>query len=356
MTPSTLRFPSRCLIRVLVLLCMGSILGMALVMAVPQNLGLWHVYPLVQLDALPLMWMLVLVSGIAVGGVMLHSTPTSCASTRTALKVLIILFVCAVLFEGTQFLRAGGLLPVGPATVTTETGNLTVLSFNARDTEARDIALAAADTSADAVLLVETTSDVAAGVVQRFQRQGVQSQAFMGSGTALQGEQQVAIIVTERLGSYDEVPSPALSFGAVTVAPRTNAAPAPESGEPRNPILSAVHPPAPFPGKVLASVWRQQLQAAVAPCRQEAAIVGGDFNASSRQVAHVMGSECLHAGTQLDREAVGTWPTFIPAPLGASIDHQIAHGGYWEPVGIEFMEIGRSDHRALAVTYRALDS
>lgn len=356
MTPSTLRFPSRCLTRVLLLLGMGSILGMALVMAAPQNLGLWHVYPLVQLDALPLMWILALVSGIAFGGVMLHSTPTSSASTRTALNVLVILLICAVLFEGTQFLRAGGLLPVGLATVTTETGNLTVLSFNARDTEARDIALAAADTSADAVLLVETTSDVATGVVQRLHRQGVQSQAFMGSGTALQGEQQVAIIVTERLGPYDEVPSPALAFGAVTIAPRTSAAPAPESGESRDPILSAVHPPAPFPGKVLASVWRQQLQAAVAPCRQAAAIVGGDFNASSRQVSNVMGSECLHAGTQLGREAVGTWPTFIPAPLGASIDHQIAHGGYWEPVGIEFMEIGRSDHRAVAVTYRALDS
>ncbi|WP_146202098.1 endonuclease/exonuclease/phosphatase family protein [Kocuria rosea] len=329
---------------------------MALAMAVPQNLGLWHVYPLVQLDALPLIWILALVSGTALGGVMLHSTPTSSASTRTALKVLIILLICAVLVKGTQFLRAGGPLPVGLATVTTETGNLTVLSFNARDTEARDIALAAADTSADAVLLVETNSDVATGVVQRLQRQGVQSQAFMGSGTALQGEQQVAIIVTETLGTYDEVPSPALAFGAVTIAPRTSAAPAPESGESRDPILSAVHPPAPFPGKVLASVWRQQLQAAVAPCRQAAAIVGGDFNASSRQVSHVMGSECLHAGTQLGREAVGTWPTFIPAPLGASIDHQIAHGGYWEPVGIEFMEIGRSDHRAVAVTYRALDS
>ncbi|WP_373994760.1 endonuclease/exonuclease/phosphatase family protein [Kocuria rosea] len=151
-------------------------------------------------------------------------------------------------------------------------------------------------------------------------------------------------------------PSPALAFGSVTVAPRTRAETVTGSVRAASPTLSAVHPPAPFPGKTPAAVWRQQLQAAVGPCRDDGAIVGGDFNASPRQVTQTMGTECIHAGTHLGRESVGTWPAAIPAPLGASIDHQITNGGNWEPVGIAFMDVGQSDHRAVAVNYRAVNS
>lgn len=348
-----LRFLSGRPKRALALMGLGLIMGMAMILAVPRNMGLWGHYPVVQLDALPLAWITVLVVCIFCASIALRGTSTESGPSRIVLQIMTILLISAVLIEGTLFFRAGGFLPAEVAAAEIGRGDLTVLSFNARDTEALDVARAAVDSQADAVLLVETSRDVAEEVVHRLQRQGMTNQLFMGSGTSLQGQQEVAVIVAEELGKYHEVAGPVLAFGAVTVAPLTRADTATGSAEPGGPMLSAVHPPAPVPGKIPASVWRQQLQTAVGPCRQEGAIVGGDFNASPRQVSGAMGNECIHAGTHLGRESVGTWPTGMPAPLGASIDHQITNGDYWEPVGIAFMNVGRSDHRAVAVTYRA---
>ncbi|WP_115156080.1 hypothetical protein [Kocuria rosea] len=193
--------------RTLTLLFVGSALGLTVILAVPQNLGLWGYYPVVQLDALPLAWIMVLIICIISACIVLRGTLAVSGVCRTLLQIMVILLVSAVLVEGALFYRAGGFLPARFATAELAQGDLTVLSFNALDTEADDVVRAVVDSEADAVMLVETTRDVAEAVVLQLQREGITNQLFMGSGTALQGDQEVAVIVTGRLGVYHEVPS-----------------------------------------------------------------------------------------------------------------------------------------------------
>lgn len=338
----------------LFLLCAGGVLGTAVILVLPRNLGLWDVYPVVQLDALPGAWIAVVGICILVTAIRLRRACSSSGPRRTALQVMFVLLTCVLLTEVTVFVRAGGILPASLATVPSGRADLTVLSFNARGTDASDIFRAAVETEADAVLLVETSSTVAAEIGEQLRHHGLESQLFTASGTPPENEDEVAIIVDDRLGMYHEVPGPALAYGSLTIVPGDRAglaAPVTATGVP---AFSAVHPPAPLPGEVSSTIWEQQLQAAADACIRDSVIVGGDFNASSAQISHVIGDGCLDAGTHLGRGAVGTWPTAVPAPLGASIDHQLADGNRWEPVGIRVLDIGRSDHRGIAVSYRAV--
>ncbi|MEX5301182.1 endonuclease/exonuclease/phosphatase family protein [Kocuria sabuli] len=325
-----------------------------MILVLPGNLGLWDVYPVVQLDALPGVWIVVLGICTLVTATRLRRAASSSGPRRTAQRTVFVLLLSILLIEVTVFVRAGGVLPADLATVPSGRADLTVLSFNARGTDASSIVGAAVEAEADAVMLVETNGAVAAEIVDRLRRHGQRSQLFTASGTALDSEDEVAIIVDDRLGAYYEVPGPALAYGSLTIVPGDRAGSAAQATATGGPALSAVHPPAPVPGDVPSTTWGQQLQEAVDACSRESAIVGGDFNATSAQISHVIGDGCLDAGSHLGRGAVGTWPTAVPAPLGASIDHQLADENHWEPVGIRVLDIGRSDHRGIAVSYRAV--
>lgn len=286
----------------------------------------------------------------------LRRTSSSPGPRRTAQRTVFVLLVSVLVIEVTEFVRTGGALPVDLVTVPSGHADLTILSFNARGTDASNIVGAAVEAEADAVMLIETNGAVAGEIVDQLRRHGRRTQLFTASGTALDGENEVAIIVDDRLGAYHEVPGPALAYGSLTIVPGDRAGLAAQATATGGPALSAVHPAAPIPGDVPSTIWKQQLQAAVDACSRESAIVGGDFNATSAQISHVIGDGCLDAGSHLGRGAVGTWPAAVPAPLGASIDHQLADGNHWEPVGIRVLEIGRSDHRGIAVSYRAVRS
>lgn len=343
-------------VRVVHLTCAAAVLGIAVILLLPRNIGMWDAYPIVQLDALPGLWIMVLLACTVMTGVMASSTPSVARRSRIASHILLVLLICVVLIEVTLFTRAGGTLSAGLATVAAEEEDVTVLSFNARGTYSADIVGAVMESSADAILLVETNNAVAAQTSDRLRNGGLGNQLFMGTGTALGGKEEVAIIVTDHLGDYHEAPGPALAFGSLTIAPKGRGGVFASGLEIRAPTLSAVHPPAPLPGEVASSEWRHELQMAVDACSQPGAIVGGDFNASSAQISHVLSPECVDAGAYLDRGAVGTWPSVAPAPLGASIDHQLTTGNHWEPVGIRFLDVGPSDHRAVAVSYRLVGS
>lgn len=351
MPPPLFRRPGARFPDVLHFFCFGAVIGLAMTLILPGNLGLWDLYPVVQMDALPGPWIMALMVCTFLTGIGVSRRHSASGRNQTVWRLALALLLGAVLVEVTLFIRAGGILPAGLATVTSDHGDLTILSFNARGTSASDIIGAVFETEADAVLLVETNSVVAAEIVSQLGRSGLDYQLFIGSGTAPGSKEQVAIIVADSLGTYHQVPAPALAFGGLTIV-------AEDSGGPMSgvPMLTAVHPPAPLPGGVDSTGWKQQLQTAVDACVSESAIVGGDFNASSAHIAHLMSPMCFDAGSHLGRGLIGTWPAFVPAPLGASIDHQLANGNHWKPVGIRFLNVGRSDHRGVAVSYRAADS
>ncbi|MFC4902312.1 endonuclease/exonuclease/phosphatase family protein [Kocuria oceani] len=309
-------------------------------------------YPVVQVDALPAAWIVGLGLCSVATGFGFRRMSADSGPRRTAMYSVFVLLMCVVLLEVTLFARAGGFLRAGMANVASDRVDLTVLSFNARGTGAPDIVEAVAHAEADVMLLVEVKEQVATEVVERLRFRGSRNQVFTGTGSALGGAHEVAVIIPDRFGRYHETVSPALAFGSLTVAPGEPASAESNFAVRTRPVLSAVHSISPLPGKTSSTAWKHQLRTAVGLCRHDSAIIGGDFNASSAQISHVIGHDCLEASSHLGRGGVGTWPTAMPAPFGASIDHQLANRNSWEPVGIRFMEIGSSDHRGIAVSYR----
>ncbi|MGQ1837346.1 endonuclease/exonuclease/phosphatase family protein [Kocuria turfanensis] len=319
----------------------------------PNNLGLWHIYPVVQLNAAPLLWIIVLLLFLALSGAVLLRDTAGSDRRRTALVTIGLLLTCAFLIETSQFARAGGFRPAASAGVTGDSGDLTVLSFNARATDAVDIVHAAMVTRADALLLVEITAEDAEEVGRQLHREKGGNQVFTGSGGAPGRGDEVAIITTDRSGEYEQVTGPDLSFGGLTVARADKPSGVTRANTGITPRFTAVHAPSPVPWEVPSGSWREQLQTAVDACREDGAIVGGDFNAVSSQIARVMGGACANAAAYLGRGAVGTWPVGLPAPFGAAIDHQLVDRTHWTPVGVQYLHVGGSDHRAVSVSYRA---
>lgn len=332
-------------------------LAMAFVLVAPHNLGLWDKYPIVQLEALQLGWIIALFLLICMVAVALWHSRHQKDALRRTLQVVAFLMIAVALTEFVLFTRAGGAMPAHLATVPAEEKDITVLSFNAFNSDADEIVEAAEATEANVLLLVEVEPKVAAQVAELWRMQGTSNQLFSGSDTHDVDTDGTAIITSDQLGRYRQVPGPALTLGSVSVAPVGESAIRSGDSAFTPPRLSVVHPPPPVPDKYSSTTWRRQLDLAVQTCRPgEGTIVGGDFNASTAHVSLLADQSCHDAGKYLGRGAVGTWPTSVPAPLGASIDHQIIDTRHWEPVGIRFVDIGESDHRALAVSYRNVDT
>lgn len=332
--------------------CLTAVLLVAIPLVAQRGFGPWFVYPFVQLSALPLAWITTLTVCLTCAGIVGGCTTDGVETRGRSLKFLSLALILVILVETTVFVRAGGLLPAHAAGVNASDADVTVLSFNARNTDALSITGAVRTSGADAVLLVEATTEIARGVAERMRRSGSKMQVFTDDGQIGAGAGRVAIMVSESLGTYRMVDAPDLLLGALTVAPKPSTASDHDTGSAPAPVLTAVHSPPPIPGELAASTWRQQLMEATNACKSSAAIVGGDFNASAQHVSAAMGDGCVHAATHLRREAVGTWPASVPAPLGAGIDHQVADGHHWTPAGIQFLEIGDSDHRAVVASYR----
>jgi endonuclease/exonuclease/phosphatase (EEP) superfamily protein YafD len=353
MSRSVVRSALTCLL----LFTLGFVAATAVVLVVPTNFGLWALYPFVQLTALPLIWIVALLLSAGLAFLLCRYTSQRGGTRRRAPRILALVLVGSFLIEMAMFARAGGFLSAHRATVEGDPSDLTVLSFNARDTDPSEISRAAIAGEADALLLVEITLDVAADVSHQLHRQGVDNQLFTGTGTSARGVDGTAVIAAQRLGQYREVPSAPLVFGSVSAAPIEPQDIGGQTPPLTAPRLSAVHPPPPVPGKFPSAIWKQQVYTAVRICsRERGSIVGGDFNAATAHIALSTDESCLDASAYLGRGAVGTWPATVPSPFGASIDHQLTDRRAWEPTGIRFMKIGESDHRALLVTYRSADS
>ncbi|MFI7579533.1 endonuclease/exonuclease/phosphatase family protein [Kocuria kalidii] len=332
----------------------GTGLGLSIVLVTPHNLGLGGTYPIVQLESLRLGWIMALLLLIGMAAVLARHSDHGRGVRKRVLQVMVLLLIGAVLTESILFARAGGFLPARQAAVHAPGRDLTVLSFNARQSEADEIVEAAVAVQADVLLLVEVDAEIAAQIAESLHRRGLPNQLFTDSDKAVDPDA-TAIVTADRVGRYRQVAGPELAFGSVSVAPVDASRALIGTSSFTPPRLSAVHPPPPLPGRYSPNAWWRQLRLSVETCRPgESTIVGGDFNASTTHIGHLMDEGCVDAGEHLGRGAVGTWPRSLPAPLGASIDHQIADAQRWEPVGIQYLDIGESDHRALAVSYRGI--
>lgn len=235
--------------------------------------------------------------------------------------------------------------------ITASATSITVLEWNTQgeNVSASDIAKLAIAEHADVIALPETTQALGEAVALAMKAAGSPMWSSTVSFDAEYKSLNTTILLSPALGDYTVTSysgsGPPLNTNTV---PTVIAEPVDGSG----PTIVAVHAVAPRDGQM--GNWRSDLSWLAEQCRGDDVIMAGDFNSTVDNMAGLgtnggsLGN-CADAALAAKGAALGTWPTNLPAQLGAPIDHVLATRNY-EVTGFvvpsEFDGAG-SDHRPL---------
>lgn len=330
---------------------LGWLLGIAvaaalLVAAWPQVLGLEQAPVVAQVVSLRMG-----VVGIAaVLAVLFLLLMVARRMRRFAGAVVVLLLVFMVASSGIHLSRG-----VDDSAVVAEEGDVVVLTWNTLGDAPGAAAIAGVvrDTGADVVMLPETTIEMGTEVAVLL---GAEGNPFFALTTdfanAEYGALNTTMLVSTSMGTYTAQPS--ADVGQTNTLPTVVATP--DDGE--GPILVATHPVAPIPQQM--RNWRDDLDFVAGLCQQgQSIIVGGDFNSTldhwtSLGVGTGDLGTCVDAAGAAGSGAVGTWPTWAPAWLGAQIDHVVASPD-WRAVDAQVLlgydDLG-TDHRPVVAVLR----
>ncbi|MEJ5913551.1 endonuclease/exonuclease/phosphatase family protein [Pseudokineococcus sp. 1T1Z-3] len=149
-----------------------------------------------------------------------------------------------------------------------------------------------------------------------------------------------SLLVSDRLGALERVAAPRLDLAAVAARP--------VDGD--GPVLVAVHPPPPIPGRFPMDAWVQQGATAVAACSATpGAVVAGDLNATLDHAQLRDLGPCVSVAQAVGVGGLGTWPAVLPPLLGSPIDHVLVDARAWRPLTADVVRVGTTDHRAVVV-------
>ncbi|MEO6532720.1 MAG: endonuclease/exonuclease/phosphatase family protein [Pseudolysinimonas sp.] len=326
------------------------IVAAALLIAVwPQLFGLERQTGVAQLVSLR--GLAALVAGVGVVALLLIAL-LSRRVRRLAASIALLLLV----FTGVTaaVLATRGATPAG---FQTKAGaDITVLSWNTLGDSpgAAEIAKLALAQHADVVTLPETSAETADAVKQLMSNAGSPMRELHVSFDQVSKAHTTALLISTKLGEY-RVDT---GHGSTKTVPSVVAVPVDGDG----PTIVAAHAVSPVPGEM--AHWRQGLDWLAQRCGQgDDVILAGDFNSTLDHYAGLGSSTptgdgelgACHDGARAEGSAaVGTWPTSLPAQLGAPIDHVMASQG-WIFVG--FRVIGSadgagSDHRPILAQLR----
>ncbi|WP_344340981.1 endonuclease/exonuclease/phosphatase family protein [Agrococcus versicolor] len=330
---------------------LGWLLGIAvaaalLVAAWPQTFGLEQAPIVAQVVAVRMG-----VVGIAaVLAVLFLLLSAARRIRRFAGAVVVLLVVFMVASSGIHLSRG-----IDDSAVEADDGDLVVLTWNTLGDApgAEAIAGLVRDTGADVVMLPETTIETGTEVAVLLGAEGIPFWALTTDfSNADYGALNTTLLVSAALGSYTAQPS--ADVGQTNTLPTVVATP--DDGE--GPTFVATHPVAPVPQQM--RNWRADLDFVAGLCTHDASvIVGGDFNSTldhwtSLGVGTGDIGSCVDAAGATGSGAVGSWPTWAPAWLGAQIDHVVATPD-WRPVDAQVLtgydDLG-TDHRPVVVVLR----
>ncbi len=260
---------------------------------------------------------------------------------RFAASVAVLLLGFALLNTAVVATRGIG----NPSFATAAPGSITVLAWNTLgDAPGVDaIAELALQTEADVVVLPETsraTSDLVATVMLAG---GRQMQPFTVAFDEISKARSTSLLISVDLGPYTVDYAEPNSVVLPTVIAR------PLSGG--GPTIMAVHLVAPIPGEL--DNWQTDLAWMSTACSEPSTIIAGDFNATLDHFSGLATSDgatigdCADAADATDNAGLGTWPTALPALLGAPLDHVMATKN-WRVTGMRVLEDHDkhgSDHR-----------
>lgn len=268
------------------------------------------------------------------------------------LWIVLVSLVGAAGGAGTLALRGLGAETLPPKT----DESVRVMTWNTagQATDAETIAETAVAMQADIVALPETTIDTGRDVAVAMGERGRPMWAHVDSyeGPDSWDANSTALLISPELGEYAVIESEAAGTSNTTIVPSAVAMPVDGDG----PVVVAVHAVAPRPEEMAS--WRSDLQWLADQCATEDVIMAGDFNATLDHMARLGVDDadlgrCHDAARSTGNGGIGTWPTDLPAPLGAPIDHVMATAS-WKPEGsvvISSLDHSGSDHRPLVVQY-----
>lgn len=227
--------------------------------------------------------------------------------------------------------------------------DVTVLSWNTLGDAptAAVIAQLALDTGAEVVTLPETTRATGLDIAQAMNAAGHPMALFTLAYDEVSKSRSTTILISVDLGQYEADET----TRTTSTLPSLVAKPVDGSG----PVFVAVHAVAPIAGEM--ENWRTDLQWLKAACAGDNVIMAGDFNSTIDHYSGLATSDgaaigdCTDAALASDNAAVGTWPTMLPALLGAPIDHVMATPN-WRVSGMRVVQSHEgygSDHRPILV-------
>jgi endonuclease/exonuclease/phosphatase (EEP) superfamily protein YafD len=320
----------------------------AVVITWPELLRLEREFPFAQLVALrPL-----LIGGFVAIALVFLLLSLGRRIRAFCLWVALVSLVAAAGGAGTLAVRGLGAETLPPKT----DDSIRVMTWNTagQATDAETIAETAVAMQADILALPETTMDTGRAVAVAMRERGRPMWAHVDSydGPDSWDANSTALLISPELGDYSVIESEAAGTTNTTIVPSAVAMPVDGDG----PVVVAVHAVAPRPDEMAS--WRNDLQWLADQCATDDVIMAGDFNATLDHMARLGIDDadfgrCHDAARSTGNGGIGTWPTDVPAPLGAPIDHIMATPS-WQPEGsvvISSLDDSGSDHRPLVVQY-----
>lgn len=233
--------------------------------------------------------------------------------------------------------------------------DITVLSWNTLgDAPGPEvIAELALDTGAEIITLPETTYETGLEIATLMDAAGKPMWIYTVPYDQISKSRSTTLLISAELGEYD------VDEGERTTAVLPSVVATPQDGT--GPTIIAVHAVAPIPGEM--ENWRSDLQWLKVACSGPNVIMAGDFNSTLDHYSGLSTTEgsavgdCADAALATDNGAVGTWPTSLPAFLGAPIDHVMATPN-WRVSGMRVVESHDkygSDHRPVLVQLTPAD-
>ncbi|MEP6479494.1 MAG: endonuclease/exonuclease/phosphatase family protein [Rhodoglobus sp.] len=313
-----------------------------LVAAWPQLFGLQKTPVIAQLVSVR--GLAVVVAIIAVIALTLLALLSRSARRFLASLAVILLVFCAVSVAVLSTRGFGN-----TAFQTTNSSDVTVLTWNTLGDEpgAQAVARLAIDSGADIVTLPETTNGFGNDVAIIMAQAGRPMYVYTVSYDLISKARSTTLLVSADLGTYD------VDKDARTTSTLPSIVATPRDGF--GPVIVAVHPVAPIPGEM--SGWRSDLTWLATACGGDNVIMAGDFNSTTDHYGGLATSpgatigNCADAGLATGNGAVGTWPTVLPALLGAPIDH-VMFTPNWHVTGMRVVQNedgAGSDHRPVIV-------
>jgi endonuclease/exonuclease/phosphatase (EEP) superfamily protein YafD len=228
--------------------------------------------------------------------------------------------------------------------------DVTVLSWNTEGGRPGPTAIAelALAEHADVVALPETTDLTGAAVEKIMAAAGHPMWVYWASHGNIYQSHSTTLLISAALGKY----TVDTSVGDTSVLSSIIARPDNGTG----PTIVAVHAVSPKPEEM--RNWRFDLGFLASQCAGKSLIMAGDFNSTTDELASLSAKsgadfgDCADAGLAAHAGAIGSWPTSVPALLGAQIDH-VMYTSAWRVAAmrvIQSEDAAGSDHRPIVAT------